>query len=368
MKKQIPFKVFRSIGLPVVTAGVIFFSAPTMANAMSDRTLSQGDSGEQVEQLQLLLTDNGVFDKEDINGTFGNSTASAIKEFQASEDLLVDGIAGLQTLGALHALEHGDEGKLVEELQEQLLSLNYYKGEVDGLFGSLTERAVKNFQFDNGIEVDGIAGPATYSKLYYNQKSASAEPVKVEEKQAEPKQQSEEASEEPKPKQTQEQPETVPETVEEEPVEEPQAEPQAKAEPEPETQQESKKEEPAEESAPAKSEQPAEEASKPAEDSKTTEGTATYQMEATAYSADCNGCSGVTATGIDLKANPNQKVIAVDPSVIPLGSRVYVEGYGEAIAGDTGGAISGNKIDVFVPSQSDAVNFGRKTVKVTVLN
>ncbi|MFB4259596.1 peptidoglycan binding domain-containing protein [Niallia circulans] len=362
MKKQIPFKVFRSIGLPVVTAGVIFFSAPTMANAMSDRTLSQGDSGEQVEQLQLLLTDNGVFDKEDINGTFGNSTTSAIKEFQASEDLLVDGIAGLQTLGALHALEHGDEGKLVEELQEQLLNLNYYKGEVDGLFGSLTERAVENFQSDNGIEVDGIAGPATYSKLYYNQKSASAEPIKVEEKQAEPTQQSEEASEEPKANQNQEQPATV----EEEPVEEPQAEPQAKAEPE--AQQESKKEEPAEESAPAKSEQPAEEAPKPAEDSKTTEGTATYQMEATAYSADCNGCSGVTATGIDLKANPNQKVIAVDPNVIPLGSRVYVEGYGEAIAGDTGGAISGNKIDVFVPSQSDAINFGRKTVKVTVLD
>ncbi|MCR1287513.1 peptidoglycan-binding protein [Shouchella clausii] len=362
MKKQIPFKVFRSIGLPVVTAGVIFFSAPTMANAMSDRTLSQGDSGEQVEQLQLLLTDNGVFDKEDINGTFGNSTTSAIKEFQASEDLLVDGIAGLQTLGALHALEHGDEGKLVEELQEQLINLNYYKGEVDGLFGSLTERAVKSFQSDNGIEVDGIAGPATYSKLYYNQKSASAEPIKVEEKQAEPTQQSEEASEEPKANQNQEQPATV----EEEPVEEPQAEPQAKAEPE--TQQESKKEEPAEESAPAKSEQPAEEAPKTEEDSKTTEGTATYQMEATAYSADCNGCSGVTATGIDLKANPNQKVIAVDPSVIPLGSRVYVEGYGEAIAGDTGGAISGNKIDVFVPSQSDAINFGRKTVKVTVLD
>ncbi|MBX0318624.1 peptidoglycan-binding protein [Shouchella clausii] len=333
-----------------------------MANAMSDRTLSQGDSGEQVEQLQLLLTDNGVFDKEDINGTFGNSTASAIKEFQASEDLLVDGIAGLQTLGALHALEHGDEGKLVEELQKQLLNLNYYKGEVDGLFGSLTERAVENFQSDNGIAVDGIAGPATYSKLYYNQKAASAEPIKVEEKQAEPKQQSEETSEEPKAKQNQE----PLETVEEEPVEEPQAEPQAKAEPE--TQQESKKEEPAEESASAKSEQPAEEAPKTEEDSKTTEGTATYQMEATAYSADCNGCSGVTATGIDLKANPNQKVIAVDPSVIPLGSRVYVEGYGEAIAGDTGGAISGNKIDVFVPSQSDAINFGRKTVKVTVLD
>lgn len=91
-------------------------------------------------------------------------------------------------------------------------------------------------------------------------------------------------------------------------------------------------------------------------------------VTATAYTANCNGCSGITATGINLKANPNQKVIAVDPSVIPLGSKVYVEGYGTAIAGDTGGAIKGNKIDVFVPSHSDAVNFGVKTVKIKVLN
>ncbi|WP_342433293.1 LysM peptidoglycan-binding domain-containing protein [Neobacillus sp. FSL H8-0543] len=91
-------------------------------------------------------------------------------------------------------------------------------------------------------------------------------------------------------------------------------------------------------------------------------------VEATAYTASCEGCSGITATGIDLLANPNQKVISVDPSVIPLGSKVYVEGYGEAIAGDTGGAIKGNKIDVFIPSKQEAINFGRKQVKVTILN
>lgn len=94
----------------------------------------------------------------------------------------------------------------------------------------------------------------------------------------------------------------------------------------------------------------------------------TFIVEATAYTAYCNGCSGITYTGQNLRANPNQKVIAVDPNVIPLGSRVYVEGYGEAIAGDTGGAIKGNRIDVFVPSTSEALNWGRRTVKVTVLN
>ncbi|MFX6153002.1 3D domain-containing protein, partial [Acinetobacter baumannii] len=47
---------------------------------------------------------------------------------------------------------------------------------------------------------------------------------------------------------------------------------------------------------------------------------------ATAYTAYCTGCSGTTATGINLRANPNAKVIAVDPRVIPLGTKVYVEG------------------------------------------
>lgn len=91
-------------------------------------------------------------------------------------------------------------------------------------------------------------------------------------------------------------------------------------------------------------------------------------VTATAYTAYCTGCSGTTAYGIDLRANPNQKVIAVDPRVIPLGTKVWVEGYGEAIAGDTGGAIKGNKIDVFIPTKESAMAWGRKTVKIRVLN
>jgi len=91
-------------------------------------------------------------------------------------------------------------------------------------------------------------------------------------------------------------------------------------------------------------------------------------MEASAYTASCKGCTGITATGINLKENPNTKVISVDPSVIPLGSKVNVEGYGVAIAGDTGGAIKGKRIDVFIPNKQDAINFGRKQVKVTILD
>lgn len=126
--------------------------------------------------------------------------------------------------------------------------------------------------------------------------------------------------------------------------------------------------------APAKSAAPAQTpapASAPAEKAPTaasTQSGKTMTVSATAYTAYCIGCSGTTATGIDLRSNPNQKVIAVDPSVIPLGSKVWVEGYGEAIAGDTGGAIKGNKIDVFIPSQDAALQWGRKDITIKVLN
>lgn len=91
-------------------------------------------------------------------------------------------------------------------------------------------------------------------------------------------------------------------------------------------------------------------------------------MTATAYTAYCTGCSGTTAYGIDLRSNPEQKVIAVDPSIIPLGTKVWVEGYGEAIAGDVGSAIKGHKIDVFIPTYASAMEWGVKKVKIKIIN
>lgn len=92
---------------------------------------------------------------------------------------------------------------------------------------------------------------------------------------------------------------------------------------------------------------------------------AVHSMEATAYTPDLNGYgTGYTATGV--KAAEGQ--IAVDPRVIPLGSKVYVEGYGHAIATDTGGAIKGNRIDVVIEGMDRAYRFGRRHgVKVYVL-
>lgn len=93
----------------------------------------------------------------------------------------------------------------------------------------------------------------------------------------------------------------------------------------------------------------------------------TLTMVATAYSYAEGSIGGgtITALGQDLTQNP--MAVAVDPSVIPLGTRLYVEGYGEAIASDTGGAIKGNIIDVHFADPGMLSSWGRRTVQVTIL-
>ncbi len=87
-------------------------------------------------------------------------------------------------------------------------------------------------------------------------------------------------------------------------------------------------------------------------------------VEATAYIPSDGGGSGITATGMVAQHG----VIAVDPRVIPLGTRVYIPGYGEAIAADTGGAIRGNRIDLCMNTYREAINFGRRNVEVYILD
>ena len=99
---------------------------------------------------------------------------------------------------------------------------------------------------------------------------------------------------------------------------------------------------------------------------------------ATAYDLSYASCGknpgdrgyGITASGM----RAQRGVIAVDPRVIPLGTKLYVESldgspdYGYAIAGDTGGAIKGNRVDLFMDSYSEAIGFGRRQVKVYILS
>ena len=86
-------------------------------------------------------------------------------------------------------------------------------------------------------------------------------------------------------------------------------------------------------------------------------------MEATAYLPTDGGGGGLTAMGIPATYG----VVAVDPDIIPLGTRVYIPGYGEALAADTGGAIYGYRIDLCMEDYWQAMDFGRRTVTVFVL-
>ena len=87
------------------------------------------------------------------------------------------------------------------------------------------------------------------------------------------------------------------------------------------------------------------------------------RMIATAYTASCDGCSGITRSGVPA----GHGVVAVDPAVIPLGTRLFIPGYGAAVAGDTGGAIVGRHIDLGFNSLADALEFGRRAIVVYVL-
>ena len=95
-------------------------------------------------------------------------------------------------------------------------------------------------------------------------------------------------------------------------------------------------------------------------------GSKTLTMSATAYSTEANGMGTYSATGINLKQHPS--CVAVDPSVIPLGSIIWVSGYGVSVAGDTGTAIKGNVIDLHFSTVAQSMAWGRRTVTVKILN
>ena len=86
-------------------------------------------------------------------------------------------------------------------------------------------------------------------------------------------------------------------------------------------------------------------------------------VSATAYSAHDPGNGNRTATGTLVRRG----VIAVDPSVIPLGTRVFIPGYGEAVAEDIGGAIHGQRIDVAFDTHAEALMFGRQDLEIFIM-
>lgn len=168
------------------------------------------------------------------------------------------------------SIKFGMRGDNVQILQKLLAEKGFYVGEIDGVFGKITLRGVKEFQTSAGLSVDGIASRET---ILYLERASNAE-------------------------------------------------------------------------------------FNPSRSSRS------MTMNASAYSAYDDGNGQYTSNGTFL----HKGIIAVDPNVIPLGTRVYVPGYGYAIADDTGGAIKGYKVDLAYDSHSEAIQFGRRNVTVYILD
>lgn len=146
-------------------------------NAITGTSYKQGAKGDDVKELQRRLIElkylTGTAD-----GSFGASTKTAVAAFQRKAGLDADGIAGPTTLAVLYdadapsatptddTLEQGDSGDAVKALQKRLIELGYMNGTADGDFGSATKAAVKLFQKQAGLTVDGVAGPGTQGALF----------------------------------------------------------------------------------------------------------------------------------------------------------------------------------------------------------
>lgn len=163
-------------------------SSSSGSSDAEDTTLRSGSRGEAVKKLQQRLKELGYY-AGSIDGVYGSGTIKAIRAFQERNKLTVDGVAGSGTQKVLYsssakkaaddadddkvadsdddgALREGSRGTAVKTLQQKLKNLGYYKGSVDGVYGSGTIAAVKAFQTRNKLTVDGVAGTDTLKVLY----------------------------------------------------------------------------------------------------------------------------------------------------------------------------------------------------------
>ena len=168
------------------------------------------------------------------------------------------------------SIKMGMRGENVQMLQKLLSENGYYVGEIDGIFGKITLKAVKDFQSTSGLKADGVVDKETL--LYLGRANAS-------------------------------------------------------------------------EFNPSRSSR-------------------SMTMNASAYSAYDPGNSHYTYGGSWLRKG----LVAVDPNVIPLGTRLFIPGYGYAVADDIGGAIKGNKIDIAFDTHNEAMQFGRQKITVYILD
>lgn len=147
--------------------------------------LAMGQSGEAVRAVQTALKNLGYY-KGTIDGSYGYSTFEAVWWFQKNSSIAADGKVGNATWNLLFGGGYvpryvssttvllGSRGDAVVAVQRRLKSLGYYSGRLDGVFGTNTEAAVRNFQSYNSLTVDGVVGSRTIAAL--NSTTAVAKP------------------------------------------------------------------------------------------------------------------------------------------------------------------------------------------------
>jgi len=174
-------KAIAAIGISTV----MVFSTSAIADAAS--ILKLGSRGSEVSRVQSSLKDMGLYTYPEITGYYGSITKDAVIKFQAQKGLTRDGIVGPNTWNALFGtgtasrgstgnhstLRQGSRGDEVRLLQQLLKNKGYYKGSIDGIFGSGTRNAVVQFQRAAGLSADGIVGTKTWSALGGNGTSTS---------------------------------------------------------------------------------------------------------------------------------------------------------------------------------------------------
>ncbi|MBM7569880.1 NlpC/P60 family protein [Aquibacillus albus] len=145
------------------------------------KELEYGEHSDAVRVLQHKLNQLSYYDKE-IDGEYGVLTEYALKKFQYEHDLTVTGQADIETLSVIKRVEKekylqpltsiketyhpGDKGEDIAKLQEALYYFGYYKAEVDGIYGPITDQALKNFQRDEGLEVEEEINEKIVNKVF----------------------------------------------------------------------------------------------------------------------------------------------------------------------------------------------------------
>ena len=167
-------------------------SSTPSATPDTSTMLREGSEGDAVQSLNDRLVELGYLDENQTGSQYTAATVSAVTAFQRANGLDSDGICGSRTLtaiysdeairseaagnnGTYHMLREGDEGDAVRQLQERLRELGYDVSSATGYYGTETAAAVRQFQTNNSLTADGIAGQGTQERLFSDEAQRATE-------------------------------------------------------------------------------------------------------------------------------------------------------------------------------------------------